>query len=662
MYIGIFFITLSVILFGFYLYELSKPVPNQPNKTNKKKIPKKKDTKTQPKRVFEKVSIYYATESGTAEGFACSLAEDAMKFKIPCKVMDIKDVDPQNLKNDKLAIFQISTHFEGDPPTNSENFNKDFVKIKETDESFFSLENLKYVVYGLGDITYTYYGKFSVDFDAALEKRKATRLKNQVIGSNDKNNIADHFADYKEGFWSSIIQHVPMKDYDPNEKDDDFDQDENLPKYKFITEATTDIFEEVGNLDQYEIHTRMVLQASKAKVIEMKDLRQRNTETGRTIHIEMKLPDGVSYDTAANLILYPENSEENVNKVLKEILELDGNQKFKLTVNKRFARSSNIKRPFPDGITVKEYLQRWIDLQGVLKKSSVKNQIEYIKDENTKKTLTDLMLLKNRKNYNSMIKKKYGLIDILTEFNIKLKLEELIDIGTHIQPRYYTIASSAKKDPTRVALCISLTIDDLGDQKKYGLTSNYLCEIFRNFKRSKSDNSSNILVNFQKSNFVIPTVNETSSICISTGAGFAPFKAFIDEKRFEIKNSNISKFGKMFIFFGCRNRDEDYIYKEEMMDANSDSTITALHEAFSREEEKKYYVQDILKFKPQLISDILFKDNGIIYLCGNTGMSKNIKEVIKNSISGYQKKDYEETEEIYRKLLDDKKICVEAWG
>merc|ERR1712157_319416 len=112
---------------------------------------------------------------------------------------------------------------------------------------------MKYVVYGLGDITYTYFGKFSEDVDAALEKRKATRLKNLSIGSNDKNNILDHFTDYKEGFWPSIKEHIPMKDYDPNDKDlDDFNVDEDLPKYKFITEPTTEIFEKAENLDQYE--------------------------------------------------------------------------------------------------------------------------------------------------------------------------------------------------------------------------------------------------------------------------------------------------------------------------------------------------------------------------------------------------------------------------
>ena len=187
-------------------------------------------------------------------------------------------------------------------------------------------------------------------------------------------------------------------------------------------------------------------------------------------------------------------------------------------------------------------------------------------------------------------------------------------------------------------------------------------DIFRSFKRQKGYQKA-LQLNFQKSNFAKPPQNETSCICISTGAGFAPFKAFIDEKKFERnRGDGVSSYGKMFVFFGCRNRDEDYIYMDDMVDANSNGIITALHEAFSREEERKYYVQDILMFKGSLIDDVLFKENGIIYLCGNTGMAKNVKEVVLKAICEYRGKSIDEAEELYRELLDKRRICVEAWG
>jgi len=342
--------------------------------------------------VYTKVPIYYATESGTAQNFAYTLADDARALKIPTKVMDVKDLSTEQLKNDKFAVFLMSTHFEGDPPTNAEKFNKWFVKAKKSNdddsENYFTLENLKYSIYGLGDITYTYYNKFATDVDVALEKRGASRINGLVLGSNHENNITDHFMEnFREGFWAGVKSHIPMKAYDPNEKDDFEEIDENLPSYKFICDFeiqengvnNSDHQEEEKNktaepplkLEDYEIHTGYVLSAHKAEVVEMRDLRQKNTETGRTIHIEMNLPEGVTYETASNLILYPENCEENVDLVLKNVLELNGDEKFSLRLNKRF--SGNIKKPFPSPITVREYLTRWIDLQGVLKKTTLKN-------------------------------------------------------------------------------------------------------------------------------------------------------------------------------------------------------------------------------------------------------------------------------------------------
>ena len=38
------------------------------------------------------------------------------------------------------------------------------------------------------------------------------------------------------------------------------------------------------------------------------------------------------------------------------------------------------------------------------------------------------------------------------------------------------------------------------------------------------------------------------------------------------------------MFFGCRRRDEDYIYEDELRQYQQDGTLTQLHTAFSREQ------------------------------------------------------------------------------
>jgi sulfite reductase alpha subunit-like flavoprotein len=70
---------------------------------------------------------------------------------------------------------------------------------------------------------------------------------------------------------------------------------------------------------------------------------------------------------------------------------------------------------------------------------------------------------------------------------------------------------------------------------------------------------------------------------VSTGAGFAPYLGMVQEKEFHVtKGSN--PYGEIDIFFGCRNSDEDYIYKKDIRRLQGSNIIKATHEAFSRQD------------------------------------------------------------------------------
>ena len=80
---------------------------------------------------------------------------------------------------------------------------------------------------------------------------------------------------------------------------------------------------------------------------------------------------------------------------------------------------------------------------------------------------------------------------------------------------------------------------------------------------------------------------------VANGTGLAPFRAFIAE-RAKISQSG-KQVGKMILFFGCRGPKEDYIYREELSEAqgNLGQDTLQIVTAFSRVEgEEKMYVQD----------------------------------------------------------------------
>ena len=67
------------------------------------------------------------------------------------------------------------------------------------------------------------------------------------------------------------------------------------------------------------------------------------------------------------------------------------------------------------------------------------------------------------------------------------------------------------------------------------------------------------------------------------------FRGFIQERAWQKEQGK--PVGETHLYFGCRNKDKDFIYREELEKFVDDGVLT-LHTAFSRDQEKKIYVSD----------------------------------------------------------------------
>lgn len=78
----------------------------------------------------------------------------------------------------------------------------------------------------------------------------------------------------------------------------------------------------------------------------------------------------------------------------------------------------------------------------------------------------------------------------------------------------------------------------------------------------------------------------------------------------------------------------------------------------------KVYVQNILEHKEDMIRRVLYAQGGRIYICGSTGMSKEVLAIIQRHVTDYHDKSftYLEGEKEVDRLLREKKICMEAWN
>lgn len=179
---------------------------------------------------------------------------------------------------------------------------------------------------------------------------------------------------------------------------------------------------------------------------------------GSTRCIELNLVGtGLSYNTADNLAVLPENNSSSV-VTLANLLGYKLNQSYDM---EHTDHSKDKKDDFPSPFTPRDVLTRFLDFEGLPRASTLIQLVPYITDIKQKEWLLQLTLKENRAEYKSKIENEGRttfelLINELS--SIKIPLEDLMHIIPHMQPRYYTISSSSSLHPDTVHITGKLSL------------------------------------------------------------------------------------------------------------------------------------------------------------------------------------------------------------
>jgi sulfite reductase alpha subunit-like flavoprotein len=112
-------------------------------------------------------------------------------------------------------------------------------------------------------------------------------------------------------------------------------------------------------------------------------------------------------------------------------------------------------------------------------------------------------------------------------------------------------------------------------------------------------------------------------ILVAPGTGVAPCRALLWD-RAQLHFENKHTIGKAYLFYGGRNKDADFFYKDDWRYLQ-----TEVFTAFSRDQKEKIYVQDIIRREGKLLEHLIRKEAAIIYVCGSSGnMPKAVKEAL----------------------------------
>ena len=610
------------------------------------------------------IVIFWGSQSGTAEGFANRLGREChSRFRLNALVADLSDYDMETLEHinkETLAVFIVSTFGEGDPSDNTAGLWHWIRSAKA------SLDNLRYIAFGLGNSNYKYYNKVVDVIAESLDAHGAQQL--MPIGKADdaKGATEEDFIMWKEEFFNYLKRSLGCQEYDM------------VYEPSLLVEQDTSL--ELIDLHQGEpvVDTKTLAGSSAIKPLPIKDMRELfNTTSDRNcLHAELDLSDfsEMGYKTGDHLSIWPSNPNAEVERVLKQLGRL---HEAEVPILIKSLDGSKIKIPTPT--TLSALLQYYLEICGPVSRETVAQLAQFAPTESSRLFLQDVS--RDRSTYSAFLATTHVTVGRLLEISTSsepstwssLPLSFLLDAFPVMRPRYYSISSSSivsPRTPSITAVVSQMALQDpTGVQTTIpGLATNYLLAHHVHDKNSHTLHGPGaalegrrVYAQIRKSKFKLPALASQPIIMAAAGTGIAPFRGFIQERA---RMKQVGKTcGKMLLYFGCRSPDEDYIYREELAQLQGvlEDQLTIVT-AFSRYESRKVYVQERILEDNERIFEMLTEANANLYICGSAAMAREVNNTISsivkdgNGWTDEEIKGWSETKKKTRKFQED------VWG
>jgi sulfite reductase (NADPH) flavoprotein alpha-component len=207
-------------------------------------------------------------------------------------------------------------------------------------------------------------------------------------------------------------------------------------------------------------------------------------------------------------------------------------------------------------------------------------------------------------------------------FGVRPHPEAFVEALEPLQPRLYSISSSHNATPGKLSLTVDCVRYVIGKRKRLGLASTFLAE--------RSNPGDQLKVYVQKAHgFALPQNPATPIIMIGPGTGIAPFRAFLQDRR------ATGATGKNWLFFGHQRSDCDFFYADELNAMKTSGLLTRMSLAWSRDGNKKFYVQDRMREVGRELWTWL-AEGANIYICGDAKrMAKDVERALVDIVAQF---------------------------
>ncbi len=354
-------------------------------------------------------------------------------------------------------------------------------------------------------------------------------------------------------------------------------------------------------------------------------------------HLVFSTSSSVQYDPGDVLTIYPKNFPEDVDLLIWMMQWMDISDKpiqcttSQLSLESNTALYPSLGSKLSERTTLRSLLTNHLDFTAIPRRSFFSTIAHFTLDEMHKERLMEFTKPEYIDElYDYTARPRRSILEVLQEFkSVRIPWQWAADVLPELRGRQFSIASGGElksgigKGGLFELVVAIVKYKTVIKKIREGVCTRYLAALPTGTQLQVTLQKGGLGVTREEAKYPV--------VMIGPGTGVAPMRSLIWERLqwkklmasqpqhvngANTENGNI--IGESVLFFGCRRQDADYIFKDEWPRL-SEAMPLRVFTAFSRDQARKIYVQDLIKEQSALIFRLLHQCRGIVYVCGSSG-------------------------------------------